>query len=104
MINVITDKPVTHQLAKIYQPNIVLNQCVSILITQSQAETEDDTAKIIRKMAESLRAAYQCSVEPSISSASISFLIHVKNKYQRPKNTTILRIKNAGKLPAANGQ
>src|SRR6267154_950179 len=103
-MSVITDKPVTHQLANIYHPNMVLNQCVSMLMIQSQADTEDETANIIRKIAESLRAVYQCSIEPSTSSASISFLIQLRNKYHKPKKITILATKKIGKLPAAIGQ
>ena len=48
-------KPDTHQLEKTYQPNIVLNQCVSIDNTQSQADIEDDTAKNTKNQAAELR-------------------------------------------------
>jgi hypothetical protein len=50
---VINASAVTHQLANIYQPNMVLNQCVSILIIQSHADTEELTAKNNQEPAES---------------------------------------------------
>ena len=46
--------PDTHHEAKTYQPNMVLNQCVSTDITQSQADIEDVTAYSTRNMAEAV--------------------------------------------------
>ena len=68
VIKVISARVVTHQLAKTYQPNMVLNQCVSIDITQSQAAMEEVTAKIIKNTADSFLILYQEAVPPSKSS------------------------------------
>src|ERR671913_43340 len=103
-MSVITASPVTHQLAKTYHPNIVLNQCVSMLITQSHAAIEELTPKKIRNTVESTTFFFQKEVEGCKSSASMFLRIIMKNQYHTPKNSTILKMKNMGKVPAANGQ
>src|SRR5688572_15724596 len=95
-IQVITASPVTHQLANTYHPNIVLNQCVSILITQSHAAIDELTPKKMRNTVDNTTFLRQKEVEPSRSSASIFFRIMIKNQYHPPKNNTILKRKNIG--------
>ena len=55
----IAASPATNHEEKIYHPNKVDNQWVSIDITQSQAPTEEDTAKIIKNIADHFLMAYQ---------------------------------------------
>src|SRR5690606_6471979 len=91
-ISVMNARPVTHQLEKTYQPNIVLNQCVSMLMIQSHAATEELTAKNTRNQADSERLRNQYDVEGSRSSASMFLRIWMKNQYQRPKNKTMRKM------------
>src|SRR6187551_1842352 len=90
-------RPVTHQLAKTYQPNMVENQCVSMLITQSHAHTDELTAKKIRKYADVTRVLDQYDVPPFRSSPLIFLRIMIKNQYQTTKKMIIRARKNAGK-------
>src|ERR1051325_5515362 len=64
-IQVMVARAVTHQLANTYQPNMVENQCVSMLITQSHAAIDELTPKMIRNTVETTRFLYQYSVEGS---------------------------------------
>src|SRR5690606_18395557 len=83
---------------------MVLNQCVSMLMIQSQAATEELTAKNTRNQADSERLRNQYDVDGSRSSASIFFRICTKHQYQRPKNSTMRKRQKSGKLPEASGQ
>ena len=65
---VIKARAETHQLAKTYHPNMVLNQCVSIDITQSQAAMDEVIAKITKNTADNFLILYQEAVPPSKSS------------------------------------
>src|SRR5687768_2723533 len=98
-MNVMNARAVTHQLANIYQPNMVLNQCVSMLMIQSQADTEELTAKNNRNQVERPLALSQYFVVTPLSrsSESICLLIQVKNRYHMPKKITMRAIKNTGK-------
>src|SRR5690348_7028986 len=103
-MRVITAKPVTHQLANTYQPNMVLNQWVSMLITQSQAAMEELAPKNTRNQAERPRLLYHQDVPPSRSSEIMFWRILEKNQYHKPKNNTIRPMKKIGKLPPFKGQ
>jgi hypothetical protein len=50
-MSVIITRPLIHIPEKIYQPKIVLNQWVSMLMTQSQLKVVDVYPNITRKMA-----------------------------------------------------
>src|SRR5690606_3363313 len=104
MTKVIAERPATNQEENRYHPNKVENQWVSIDITQSQAPTEEETAKNTKKIADHFLMVYQWELPPCKSSCldrSPSFL---KKKIQNPKNTTNLKIKKSGKLPFSKGQ
>src|SRR5919112_1028930 len=64
--------PDTHHEANTYQPNMVLNQCVSTDITQSQADIDDVTAYNTRNKAEALMLRWNHTVPPNWSSDSES--------------------------------
>ena len=59
-----TAMPETNQPEKTYQPNMVLNQWVSMDMSQSHAITDELTAKNTTKTVETLRIFHQRAVPP----------------------------------------
>jgi len=83
------DAELIQNLGKLFKiHDILLEDMLDTGQRPKVAETDELIAKNMRNHADKLLAFNQCLESPSMSSASISFLIQLKNIHQRPKKTT----------------
>src|SRR5690606_19296543 len=88
MINVMTHRALTHIAAKLYQPNMVENQCASNDIMVSNDQMGVVNPKITRNPAESLND-FLYDVRPPAKSSLYEYLASIQAQilYARMKST-----------------
>src|SRR5690606_17830094 len=89
-------RPLTHKAAKLYQPNIVENQCASNDIIVSKIQRGEVNPKITKNMVEYLKLLLYELIPPSKSSLYENFASITAKKLYAP-----IRITSRSKKPGA---